>query len=145
MGIDFDEFAGSGHSYLSNRHHVNEHSHRSNTGMRFISHKRSAHSQVGFYNKWDFYALALGKNEFACYSFSGAKSVNEWLVNIRGLEDGELIVYENDKLIDKIEFLKDSDYTTLSLLGTDLIQKEVKTIKIEVMCGEVAIDWIQLI
>lgn len=144
MGIDFDEFSGRGHSYLSNRHHENEHSHRCNTGMKLITHKRPAQSKVGFYNQWDFNALALEKREFACYTFAGDKSESEWQVSIRGLENGELIVYENDRVIKKIEFLKDRDYVTFSFPGVKLGQLGVRKLKIEVMCGEVAVDWVQL-
>ena len=144
MGIDYDEFSGRGHSYLSNRHHTNEHSHRCNTGMKLITHNRPVQSKVGFYNQWDFNDLALEKREFACYTFAGDKSECEWQVSIRGLENGEMIVYENDNEVRKIEFLKNLDYITFSFPGLKLGQLGVRRLKIEVICGEVAVDWVQL-
>jgi len=53
-------------------------------------------------------------------------------------------VYENDRVIKKIEFLKDRDYITFSFPGIKLDQLGVRRLKIEVMCGEVAVDWVQL-
>lgn len=144
MGIDFDEFPGSGHSYLSNRHHENKHSHRSNTGMKLIPHIRLVQSKIGFYNQWDFNALALEKGEFACYTFAGDQSEGAWQVSIRGLENGEMIVYENDEVIEKIQFVKEPDYRTFSIPGVKLDQWSVRRLKIEVMRGEAAVDWVKL-
>ncbi|MBO1266255.1 cellulase family glycosylhydrolase [Proteiniclasticum sp. SCR006] len=144
MGIDFDEFPGSGHSYLSNRHHENEHNHRCNTGMKLISHIRPVQSKIGFYNQWDFNSLALEKGEFACYTFAGDQSEGVWQVSIRGLENGELIVYENDEVIEKIQFMKEPDFSTFSVPSVKLDHWGVRRLKIEVMRGEAAVDWVRL-
>lgn len=144
MGIDFDEFPGSGHSYLSNRHHENKQSHRCNTGMKLIPHIRPVQSKIGFYNQWDFNALALEKGEFAYYTFAGDQSEGAWQVSIRGLENGKLIVYENDEVIEKIQFVKEPDYRTISIPGVKQDQRGVWRLKIEVMRGEAAVDWVEL-
>ena len=144
MGIDFDEFMGHGQSYLSHRHHENEHSHRCNTGMKLITHRRPAQPKIGFYNEWDFNALALEKGEFASYTFAGDQSDCEWLISIRGLEKGELVISENEDVIKKIEFVEDHEYHTISFSGVKLAQAGDRRLKIEVLCGEVAVDWVKL-
>lgn len=143
MGIDFDEFPGKGHSYFSHLHHENEHPHRSNTGMRLMPQTRKDSAKIGFYNQWDFNALRLESGEFACYTFMGAHSEEEWQVSIRGLEDGELIVSENDEVIQKIQFLKGADYEVFSLPSLKQDATFLR-LKIEVLSGEAAVDWVQL-
>ena len=112
--------------------------------MKLIPHIRPVQCKIGFYNQWDFNALALEKGEFACYTFAGDQSEGEWKVSIRGLENGELIVYENDEVIHKIQFCKDPDYSTFSIPGVKLDQWGVRRLKIKVIRGEAAVDWVRL-
>lgn len=111
--------------------------------MRLKPQTRKDSAKIGFYNQWDFNALRLESGELACYTFTGIQREKEWQVSIRGLVKGQLIVYENDGVIQKIQFSKSSDYQVFVLPSLKQDATFLR-LKIEVLSGEAAVDWVQL-
>lgn len=138
MGIDFDEFEGKGHSYLSKVMHRNATSHRSNTGMKLIKKERNHKRSTGFYNQWDHHALELSEGEFASYSFISPDANDGYDIELDYLSSGKIRIYENDKVLVEEEFSKASNQV-LHVNQSSLIDP-VRQIKIRVLHGSAAVS-----
>lgn len=101
-GTDFDQFPGKGISCSGIYLKENSNDYRSGMGMEIKNRFPDYKQKFGFDCGWKRFVLALGEDEFACYSLFDVTQGSRMWIHLFVDEDAEVVVSAGEKMLKKI-------------------------------------------